>query len=273
MLEFHEHRSVTEFEQLDTITEEYLDIYLFHLLVEEENANAPVDIEGYNNFHIKSSTLTAYTEFHNQNKDNNSNVIDQYLSSHPEVFELFKTELYRQWYPKPIIWNERNHNDYYIKKLEASFTFELYVYRSFYERGVDLQPYWDRDGQNAGENNLGVEIKFDMESANTQNYYIEYAEKTHPANLEYVASGILKNDNTLLWFIGTIDEHIIIRKSTLVQMYNRQRAIRQRTGQTEAGYRFTGIATSLGLLVRKDIARRAALTLDEAANLLLDQHD
>lgn len=271
MREFRTSRDVPDFANMDLIAEEYLDIYLFHELVEAGKAEKDISVKGYNEFHIYSSTVEAYNRYFEEFKCECTNEVDHFLLTHLSVFAEFRRQLYKGWYPKPIVWDERKHNAYYVQKLEASFTFELFVYLSFYKRKVDLKPFWEREGQDSGENELGVEIKFDMESANTQNFYIEYAEKNDASNQEYVDSGILKTDNTKLIFIGTKDENVILKKNELVQVFNIQKEKRQRTGQTDPGFFFVQKPTSLGLLIRKDIAGRMSLSIDEAVELLLNK--
>ncbi len=269
MKAFRQNKNIKDFANLDEITEEYLSIYIFHNLVEEKMAPDSISVEGYEHFHLLDTTVRAYDLFYKEYRCECKNAVDNYLLTHLSVFSLFRRTLYKKWYPKPVVWEERAHTQYYVNQLEDSFTFELFVYLSFYKRGVDLKPYWNADGQDSGENELGVEIKYDKESANTGNYYIEYAEKSNENNNDYIASGILKEDNTRLFFIGNKTEYVILKKSNLVDIYNQQKQLMRDIGRTGEGYRFVSIATSKGLLIRKELAKDISISIDDAVKMLI----
>jgi len=121
------------------------------------------------------------------------------------------------------------------------------------EIGISLSTYGSQKYQyTKGENKQGFEIKFDDKYNETGNIYIEIAEKSDPANTEYVKSGIYRNDNTWLYLIGNYDEIYIFGKSTLILMH----------GQIKNGqprYKEITIATSKGFLVPKDKAEELCL--------------
>lgn len=123
-------------------------------------------------------------------------------------------------YPKPIIWNEdRNHSEYMTKQLELGTRMETFCDREFEKNGLNLGLYYSPDGQNTGESEMGIEIKNDMRSKDTGNFYIEIAETHNVYNNPLVASGILKNDNSKYWIIGTPDEYYIVEKDELKRKF------------------------------------------------------
>ena len=86
------------------------------------------------------------------------------------------------------------------------------TYRQHYEDGMKYQDfiahhlnlccYSSRENQYAkGENTLGMEIKYDNRLEETENIYIEVAEKTNKDNEAYVVSGI-NNPIHWLYLIG-----------------------------------------------------------------------
>ena len=72
-----------------------------------------------------------------------------------------------------------------------------------------------------GENKCGFEIKFDDKTKETGNVYIEVSEKSNPANPEYIASGIYRNDNTWLYIIGNYEKIFIFPKSYLRMLHSK----------------------------------------------------
>lgn len=104
-------------------------------------------------------------------------------------------------------------NGYYADKLEQGLEFQDVVTRALYQRGIVVIGYASRKGQiQHGENMLGAEIKRDGKFRETGNLYIEFAEKAHPDNADYVRSGIMRQDNSWLFVIG--DEAAVFIFST-----------------------------------------------------------
>lgn len=102
---------------------------------------------------------------------------------------------------------------YYADKLQIGLEFQDIVTRALYIRGIVVVGYSSRRFQNnEGENMLGAEIKRDGKFRETGNLYIEMSEKTHPDNMDYIPSGIYRNDNSWLFVIG--DEKTIYIFST-----------------------------------------------------------
>jgi len=97
---------------------------------------------------------------------------------------------------------------YYADKLEQGLQFQDIVTKELYQRGIVVVGFSSRRYQNKyGENMLGAEIKRDGMFRDTRNLYIEIAEKSHPDKLEYIPSGIYREDNSWLYVIG--DEETI----------------------------------------------------------------
>ena len=66
-----------------------------------------------------------------------------------------------------------------------------------------------------GESPSGLEIKYDNKMKETKNLFIEYKEKSNPDNQEFVASGIMREDNTWLYLIGDYEQAFMFAKKTL----------------------------------------------------------
>lgn len=98
---------------------------------------------------------------------------------------------------------EQYANGYYDEKLQQGLEFQDIVTRELYKRGIVVVGYSSRRFQNSeGENMLGAEIKRDGYFQSTGNLYIEVAEKSHPNNPAYIASGVMRKDNSWLFVIG-----------------------------------------------------------------------
>lgn len=104
-------------------------------------------------------------------------------------------------------------NGYYNEKLQQGLEFQDVVTSALYQRGIVVVAYSSSKYQiTHGENLLGAEIKRDGKFRETGNLYIETAEKAHPDNPVYVASGIYREDNSWLYVIG--DEKTVYIFST-----------------------------------------------------------
>lgn len=107
----------------------------------------------------------------------------------------------------------RYNNGYYAEQLQVGLEFQDLVTTTLYQRGIVVVGYSSRRKQiTEGENMLGAEIKRDGKFRETGNIYLEVAEKSHPDKADYIASGIMRNDNSWLFVIG--DEQTIYIFST-----------------------------------------------------------
>ena len=159
--------------------------------------------------------INEFNEFINL-KANQINFINFISTTNLQIEEYIDNFQNEPWkYVKPIIWSDRNKENYYINNLTDSHRFEVYVEHLFEEQGIDIGLYYGKDEQyNKGESKLGIEIKNDKESLNTGNLYIEYKERISE-NGKWIESGILKDDNTIYWAIGTYENLFFIKKSIL----------------------------------------------------------
>lgn len=145
---------------------------------------------------------------------------------------------------------------YYQDKLEIGLQFQDVVTRALYQRGIVVVGYSSRRFQiREGENMLGAEIKRDGNFRKTGNLYIETAEKSHPANHDFVPSGIHREDNSWLFVIGD-EECIWIFSTKYLRML-------------EPRYEKKQIPTSVGFLLpladaEKYCIRKIALREEEA---------
>lgn len=84
----------------------------------------------------------------------------------------------------------------------------------FRRHGYDIGLFYGKDQQyHQGETKAGIEIKCDMRLQKTGNVYIEYQERMTNAG-EWVDSGILKQDQTKYFLIGTVEEFFILPRET-----------------------------------------------------------
>jgi hypothetical protein len=86
--------------------------------------------------------------------------------------------------------------------------------------GITMWHYEDRLFQYAiGENRQGCEVKFDEPCTRTGRLSIEIAEKTRAANHEWIASGIMRRDNSWLYIQGNYAITFIFAKNWLIRYY------------------------------------------------------
>ncbi|MBA7557570.1 hypothetical protein ES705_50331 [subsurface metagenome] len=109
----------------------------------------------------------------------------------------------------------------------------------------NLHPYKTKEGQyEFGENKEGIEIKYDNIMKRTGNIYIEIAEKTNKNNLNFIPSGIYRNDNSIWYLIGDYQTIYIFKIKDLRQAY-----------EDEYYYMLKENPTSKGFLLSKIQAR------------------
>lgn len=157
---------------------------------------------------------------------------------------------------KPVIWSDRNKKEYYLINLTDSHRFQLYVENIFLRENFDIGLYYGRDEQYNGESEAGIEIKFDKKCVETGNLFIETAERLSK-EMEFVPSGIFKDDNTKIIAIGNYEFIYFIRKSDLINIYNNISNYKncRMTG--------AGIGTSKGFVIPIALADEISLTVKE----------
>ena len=67
----------------------------------------------------------------------------------------------------------------------------------------------------------GIEFKFDRIMKSSGNFWIEFEEKHHPDQEEYIPSGILRKDNTWLWAVGDFETLYFFPKKALLSEYRK----------------------------------------------------
>lgn len=134
--------------------------------------------------------------------------------------------------------------EYYKEKLQKGLEYQDFITDILIsELGIALSSYASEKHQyTKGENKQGFEIKHDMMYEETNNLYIETAEKTNKLNENFIKSGIFRNDNTWLYIIGNYKEVFIFSKKHLILMYEK------------GNYKKAGNDTSQGFLLDKESA-------------------
>ena len=126
-------------------------------------------------------------------------------------------------------------NGHYAKSLEIGLVFQDVVTQALYQRGIVIVGYASRRFQiEKGENMLGAEIKRDDKFRKSGNLYLELAEKSHPDRAEYVASGIMRPDNSWLFVIGD-EQTIWIFSTKYLRLLNEKRDWRKVRTPTSIG--------------------------------------
>jgi len=72
-----------------------------------------------------------------------------------------------------------------------------------------------------GENGQGVEYKLDNRCTDTNRLSIEIAEKTDAGNLDWIPSGIMRNDNAWLYVQGNYEIIFVFSKKWLRRVYRK----------------------------------------------------
>ena len=84
-----------------------------------------------------------------------------------------------------------------------------------------------REQYDIGENYEGYEFKYDKNYDGpircTGNLFIEIAEKSHPDNEKWIASGIFRQDNTIFYCIGNLKILFIYEKEFLINFFNQKK--------------------------------------------------
>ena len=107
------------------------------------------------------------------------------------------------------------------KEIEEALRYQDYVADLLYDEGIPIGIYSSYKYQiEKGESKAGVEIKYDKRMAETGNIYIEVAERHDPEG-QFVKSGILRKDNTILYAIGNYYKTLLIAKKDLLKIYKK----------------------------------------------------
>lgn len=206
-----------------------LHLYWFTKVVKNNN-------KSYNDFQPTQSVIDEYNQY-----------LDHWQKEHKDSLGA------------PVYWDKsrKNETQYFKKQLTTGHKFEEWVNSKFKAKNCDLGFFTDEQGQFHGENKQGVEIKRDAKFAETGNVYIEYNERL-TSNGRWVDSGVLKDDNTKFWIIGTEDKYAVFEKDKLKEIYESI----VKNGDSK-NYRFVhekAHKTSHGFLIKGNAVYQNALT-------------
>ncbi|MDR6941386.1 hypothetical protein [Mucilaginibacter pocheonensis] len=223
-----------------------------------------IQLDHYQVFELTDKHVMAYNEWVASGPVS-ADGLHQWLEIYATEAAKFEAAYGTDFLPKVVLWSDRQKTDYFKEKLQVSLGFENYIEKLVKEQyGLDLGPYLTPEGQyDDGENELGIEIKNDTLIKKTGNIYLEYGEKSHGGNLNFIESGILKNDKSIYFLIGDTDAFYIFKKARLVTIYREEIAINRSGKRSERGIRFVRIATSLGMLFPVKFAQAEMLTMDQ----------
>jgi len=129
--------------------------------------------------------------------------------------------------------------EYYNRMLKLGEEYQDFIAKILFQQcALSIIPNFSQTYQiTVGENLQGIEIKYDQRFRDTQNFYIEMAEKTNARNRNYIPSGINRIDNTWLFLIGDYDGFYIFSKRLLIYL------------ESIKPYRHVETATSQGFLL------------------------
>jgi hypothetical protein len=119
---------------------------------------------------------------------------------------------------------------YYFQMLEESQKYTDFLTVELSKRGLILQMFTSKQYQiSHGESHGKIEVKYDRRMCETKNLYIELYEKSNPANKDFIASGVNREDNTILWAQGDYDTLYIFCKKGLKKIIDGCRKIEKDT--------------------------------------------
>lgn len=187
---------------------------------------------------------------------------NEYIMRRNEFIDCYDKD-YR-FAAKPVIWDlMRTYNDFIMQKIEVGAIMETFIEREFEKCGVDIGLYTSKKGQKQGESRAGIEIKYDLRSVETGNFYIQLGE-TYFNEEKLIDSGIIKRDNTLYWIIGVPEKYYIVSKQSLLSLYNSMSDY----GGWQNGLRHIsckhGGSASTGFLVKEEVMKNIAVSTNVA---------
>ena len=105
--------------------------------------------------------------------------------------------------------------------LERGLEFQDFVCIVLAQRNIILQNISSKKYQfESGENLQGFEIKLDKRCTDTQRLSIEVAEKSSRDVLVWTPSGILRQDNSIVYIQGNYDRFWVFMKNWLVRYHD-----------------------------------------------------
>jgi hypothetical protein len=107
-------------------------------------------------------------------------------------------------------------------KLDEGEKFLQFVRTRLVPHGITFWSYDDPLFQHRGESLQGCEVKLDNRCTETGRLSIEISEKSDPALRAWVASGILKEDNSWAYIQGNYELVFVFSKKWLVRWYEKK---------------------------------------------------
>lgn len=101
------------------------------------------------------------------------------------------------------------------QELESTLKYQDFAEGVLYDIGLPIGLYRSKKWNiEKGESRAGVEIKNDMKFAETGNLYFETYERRKKEG-KWVESGLNRNDNTMLYFVGDYNRAWLFSKNIL----------------------------------------------------------
>ena len=117
-----------------------------------------------------------------------------------------------------------SYTDYYKQQLQIGLEYQDFVCEVLLkELGFPIITYASKKYQNTkGENKQGIEIKYQSKMQEYQSLYIETHEKSNENNVDFIPSGIFRDDNTWLFLTGDYTVLYIFGIKFLRRVYEAQ---------------------------------------------------
>jgi len=134
---------------------------------------------------------------------------------------------------------ETNYKEYYNKSMNEGEEYQEFVADALCEKfNIKIEFYKTKHEQyNIGESKQGFEIKYDKKLKETNNLWIEIAEKTNPKNKDYIPSGIYREDNSYFYCIGDYNIIFVFTKEKLKKILNENKyKIMENNTKTSKGF-------------------------------------
>ena len=119
--------------------------------------------------------------------------------------------------------------EYTKEHMEEAYRYQDFATDMLYEFGIPICCYSSKKWNiEKGESRAGVEIKNDKLFSKTGNLYFETHEKKADA-AEWVESGLLRDDNTIFYFIGDYLKAWLFSKKQLLSLIQKPEFERKET--------------------------------------------
>jgi len=137
---------------------------------------------------------------------------------------------------------------YYDDELISGIAYQEHVTKFLNEHaGMNIKNYETKEEQyNIGENDAGIEIKFDKKFSITRRFWIETQERTSRFT-SYVPSGIFRCDNSTDYLIGDYNTAFLFDKKVLQNISG--------DFEEEENHKFTSKAFFLPISKAKEIVK------------------